>query len=210
MQIERCIMLVGKICDYNLHMAKAPIPLPKSTHFTGGYNRCVEQTIGNVEFLDDFMLRLKEPKNLLDGIEDILNALKRQTRKYAIASRLDAAKRLSMFQNRKLEEIVGFGANTLAIKLDNNEVLGISNNNPFVGRAFQPFDLPVITQGRVPNNSMHYSLRKFAEEVDYKELEELEKNIQAKGFKVFDWGEYQAGKSDGKIYLLDFECAKKK
>jgi hypothetical protein len=174
----------------------------------------VMKEIGNVQFMDDFSIILKEPKNLYDGVCDILSAMKQNKEtKFAFQDRLSQVLKLSEkpdFEKRKLHGIIGAGNNSVALEIDNKEVLSVSNTSPFYGRCVESFDLPIIKEGF--SGIHYYNIRPYGDvdSVTMDDLKALKQDISQKGYRtrdLEDYKTYQACKYNTKTYLLDAQCA---
>lgn len=170
--------------------------------------------IDNVSFLDDLSIMLKEPKNLYDGVYDILSALKKnKSTHFGIESRLEQAFKMAdnpKFAKMKLNGVVGFGDNSVALSVDKGQVLSISRQNPFYGRFAEDFDLPVIDQGY--SGSFYYNLRPEIDndKTTFADVQNVMKQIEQKRYKIRDLnsnGLHQVCNYKGQSYLLDAECA---
>ncbi|MDD3420235.1 MAG: hypothetical protein PHE78_06500 [Candidatus Gastranaerophilales bacterium] len=172
--------------------------------------------IDNVLFFDDLSIMLKEPKNLYDGASDILSALKKNKSTYfGIESRLQHSIKMAetpKFKKMKMNGVIGFGDNSVALSVDKGRVLSISRQNPFYGRFVEDFDLPVLDQGY--SGSFYYNLRPEIDndKTTYADVQNVIKQIEQKRYKIKDLTSsslHQVCNYQGKSYLLDAECARR-
>lgn len=168
----------------------------------------------NVETIEDCLFRLKEPKNLYDGVCDILNHLKeKKDLRIKVTDRLSEVLNLAQntnYKERKVHGIVGHGANGVFLELDNKQVLSMSYSNPFYGRGRSFFDLPVLDEGY--SGRFYYSLRPLVEteNLTFDDVAKIRTTIQKAGYKtqdLEDYKTYQICEYKGKKYLLDAQCA---
>ena len=81
----------------------------------------------------------------------------------------------------------------------------------FNKRPIEDFDLPVLKKGYCDKREQFgWFIRNHGKPITEKELKQLEDKILKKGYTFEDWFEEQACKYNDEIYLLDFECVKKK
>lgn len=127
----------------------------------------------------------------------------------------------SKFAETKIKELIGMGASALAFLLENGNVLKITYGK-HLRRELENFDIPVYEQGVLLPN-IYYYIEQYAdtESVTKDEILELINKIRAMSYEVCDvydsfWvkndsvRDFQFGKTpDGKVYLLDPECAYK-
>lgn len=187
---------------------------------------CVNLKTDTVSFLNNGTAVLDEPVPFFKGIKNLLNAVTKNIKnnvegktcldsldKYRLNEMLEYFPK-KLFENRMLNGVVGSGNNNLAFKIDNNEVLCVSENmNFFNKRPFEDFDLPLISKGMYDTyftkNTQGWFIRKLGEPVTDSELETIKQEIFKKGYKIKDWNPEQGCKLDNKLYLIDFECAYK-
>lgn len=117
-----------------------------------------------------------------------------------------------VFEKRRIYGILGSGANKTAFLLDKKEVLcACDDMTVFNKRPLEDFDLPVLNKGYCDKREeFGWFIRNQGKPITGKELKELEDKILKKGYMFEDWFEEQACKYNDEIYLLDFECVKKK
>ena len=114
----------------------------------------------------------------------------------------------------KITELLGHGCNACAFLMEDGRVLKISNCNHF-RREHEDFDIPVYEEGILTNEydyPLYYYIEQYAnpEDVSEDEINDVVERIKEKGYMTYDICPWQFGKaSDGKVYLLDPECAYK-
>lgn len=117
--------------------------------------------------------------------------------------------------SQKICSYAGRGSTAAAFETQDGKILKLSIGNHFpMNRPHESFDVPLYKKGKI--GKMHYYLEEKlyqhglpAEFVDF-----VKQSIRQKGYKTFDFYDYdihQIGISkEGKLYLLDPECAKYK
>lgn len=132
------------------------------------------------------------------------------------------ALKTSKFAETKIKELTGMGGSALVFLMEDGDVLKITYGK-HLRRELESFDIPVYEQGVLLPN-IYYYIEQYAdtESVTKEEILELINKIKAMGYEVCDvydnfWvkndsvRDFQFGKTpDGKVYLLDPECAYKK
>lgn len=209
-------MLINPIINSHYYQNKPCQPKPKVLPSFNGALSGIEKEIGNVLFMDNGSIYLKEPKNLYDGVCDLLIGLKKNTcTRYGIEKRLSEALNLAekkQYKNRQILGIIGHGANTVALELDNKEVLAINYSNPFCGRGIASFDLPVKDQGY--SGTFHYTLRPLTDvdNITHDDVKAMRELIEKCGYRTNDLEDHkthQLCEYNGRKYLLDAQCATK-
>ena len=153
-----------------------------------------------------------KPTSLKDISNFLLNP--NRMREHCFGDNEIRAMRESKFADTKITQLVGNGANAFAFLMEDGRVLKITNCNHF-RRKHEDFDIPVYEKGNLPNkyfNDLHYYIEQYAnpENVSEDEIKEVVERIKKKGYATVDISPRQFGKaSDGKVYLLDPECAYK-
>lgn len=173
----------------------------------------------NVTFYNNATAMLDEPRPFVFGVKYLINAIiKNEAQGFLSTIDILDVTRLrdilqkvpeNVFSKRTVFGIIGAGANTTALELDNNEVLSISTNlDCFEKRNFEDFDLPVKKMAYYPDNQTSgWYIRDKGEPVTEEELLELGQRIFDKGYMLEDWRAEQACKIKDKTFLVDFECA---
>lgn len=207
-------MLINPVISNYHYQNKPSQPKLKALPCFKGALPSITKEIGNVQFMDDFTIRLKEAKNLYDGVYDILSGLKKNKNlRFGIEDRLSEVLKLAekkQFRDRKVLGVIGHGGNVVALELNNKEVLTMSYSNPFYGRNAASFDLPVKEQGY--SSRYHYNLRPLADvdNITPGDVKAMREFIEKNGYKTIDLEDHkthQVCEYNGKKYLLDAQCA---
>ncbi|MEI8377686.1 MAG: hypothetical protein WCF95_04020 [bacterium] len=100
-------MLISPIATKYYYQSKPCQPKPKALPSFKGSLSGVEREIGNVLFMENGSIYLKEPKNLYDGVCDLLTGLKMNTTtRYYVEDRLKEVLKLEgkkQYKNKFLE-----------------------------------------------------------------------------------------------------------
>lgn len=117
--------------------------------------------------------------------------------------------------SQKVRCLAGLGSTAAAFETQDGKILKLSIGNHFpMNRPHETFDVPVYAKGKI--GKMHYYLEEklFQHGLSQEFVYDVKQAIKQKGYKTFDFYDYdiqQIGISrDGKLYLLDPECAKYK
>lgn len=117
--------------------------------------------------------------------------------------------------SQKVVCLVGHGSTAAAYETPDGKILKLSIGNHFpMNRPHESFDVPLYAKGKI--GKMHYYLEEklYQHGLSKEFVEDVKQAIKQKGYKTFDFYDYdiqQIGISkDGKLYLLDPECAKYK
>ena len=133
-----------------------------------------------------------------------------------------------IFQSNEIRKInvkslIGYGKRALVFETEDGQILKITKGDHFDGRAAVDFDLPIQKSGKIaPDGEYYYYLEEKAsfDNINYKEVKSVIKHIKSLGYYLRDldnegilltnkrFSQFGRGK-DGKIYLVDPECAKK-
>lgn len=122
----------------------------------------------------------------------------------------------------KVKKMVGLGAKAFVFELDDGKILKLTNGSHFPNKRKPDFfDVPIIKQGRSCRTYYYIEEKMNQKEITQEELKKFIKQIEEKGYTFRDhfYSDEkskknpqirieQFGKSkDGKLYLLDPECA---
>ncbi len=112
-----------------------------------------------------------------------------------------------------VKRFVGCGSSAIVFETADGNILKLTQTSHFPqGRPHESFDVPIIKQGRIGN------IRYYIEEFLYQHglsdgfVLQMQDMIKNKGYKYYDLNSsdtHQIGLSqNGKLYLLDPECAR--
>ncbi len=117
--------------------------------------------------------------------------------------------------NTQIKGFVAKGSNALVFETSDGKILKLTTGNHFpLNRPQEDFDVPIYEKGKI--GKIHYYLEEKLYQHGLSEpfVQEIKEKIKNKGYKTFDIYDgdtNQIGLSkDGKLYLLDPECAKYK
>ncbi len=108
--------------------------------------------------------------------------------------------------------MIDFGQTAMVFETTDGDVLKITSREHFLGRKPQDFDIPIKSHSKLsPKSFCHYYLEeKVSKNFSHDEADNLKNTITNKGYKIIDFRYAQIGKTkDGKMVLLDPECARK-
>lgn len=117
--------------------------------------------------------------------------------------------------SQKVRCLVGRGSTAAAFEIPEGKILKLSIGNHFpMNRPHESFDVPLYAKGKI--GKIHYYIEEklYQHGLSPEFVDIVKQAIKQKGYKTFDFYDYdvqQIGISkDGKLYLLDPECAKYK
>ena len=117
--------------------------------------------------------------------------------------------------NIKIKNFLAQGSSAIVFETEDNRILKLTKGNHFpLNRPPEEFDVPILKKGKI--GEIHYYIEEKLYQHGFSEpfVEEIKAKIKNKGYKTFDIYDgdiNQIGLSkDGKLYLLDPECAKYK
>lgn len=117
--------------------------------------------------------------------------------------------------NIKIKNFLAQGSSAIVFETDDNKILKLTKGNHFpLNRPTEDFDVPIYEKGKI--GKIHYYLEEKLYQHGLSEpfVETIKERIKNKGYRtfdIFDGDINQIGLSkDGKLYLLDPECAKYK
>lgn len=117
--------------------------------------------------------------------------------------------------SQKVRCLVGRGSTAAAFETPEGKILKLSIGNHFpMNRPHESFDVPLYAKGKI--GKIHYYIEEklYQHGLSPEFVDIVKQAIKQKGYKTFDFYDYdvqQIGISkDGKLYLLDPECAKYK
>lgn len=117
--------------------------------------------------------------------------------------------------NTKIKKFIMQGSRAIVFETDDNKILKLTKGNHFpLNRPAEDFDVPIYEKGKI--GKIHYYLEEELYQHGLSEpfVDTIKERIKNKGYRtfdIFDGDINQIGLSkDGKLYLLDPECAKYK
>lgn len=173
----------------------------------------------------------KKPVTVTEALDSILNTPKAAIKKRLLsklhteealyAMKVDL-ERIKGLKDIKIKQLYGMGVYALAFETTDGKILKISGKSHFPGnRKPASFDLPILKSGK--SGYTYYYLEEKVSQGDLtqEELRKFVKGIKAKGYTMKDYlihinldgsddviKEEQFGRAkDGKIYLIDPDCA---
>lgn len=111
--------------------------------------------------------------------------------------------------------LTGRGSTAAAFETPEGKILKLSIGNHFpMNRPHESFDVPLYAKGKVGKMHFYIEEKLYQHGLSQGFVDVVKQAIKQKGYKTFDFYDYdiqQIGISkDGKLYLLDPECAKYK
>lgn len=171
----------------------------------------------NRNYVPDTNLEYKTPVPLIQVLKDLQQKELCEFRNFD--SSLDVfIKNVSkdeVLSSNKIKKYVQKGSSAIAFETPQGDILKLTIGNHFpMNRPQADFDVPIIKKGRA--GKVYYYLEEKLMQHGLSEgfVDIIREKIKAEGFKPYDLYDYdihQIGMSqDGKLYLLDPECAKYK
>ena len=114
------------------------------------------------------------------------------------------------FKNMKFTGFLGSGYSALALENQDGNIVKFCTDDHFAMRnKTEDFDAQVLKKGTIKKQYFYYIQKKYSKKgVTQHDVDLMEKKILSKGYIANDLYEGQIGKAkDGKIYLIDPECA---
>lgn len=192
----------------------------------------VSDTKQNIKYDNEFIksVEFSEPNRLDSAIFILKNNPKISDEIYLLNGRVfknlvllgKEISKNSELVDIKVKSLIGMGKNALVFETEDGKALKFSRENQFYNnREIQDFDIPVEKSGKVlPDGKFYYYLEEKATQGDIKkaEIKELLKQVKQLGYRLIDYRDedlycgkinfLQFGRGkDGKVYLLDHECA---
>ena len=117
--------------------------------------------------------------------------------------------------SQRVCHLVGRGSTAAAFETQDGKILKLSVGNHFpMNRPHESFDVPLYEKGKVGQVYYYIEEKLYQHGLSPEFVQDVKLAIKQKGYKTFDFYDYdiqQIGISkDGKLYLLDPECAKYK
>ena len=174
---------------------------------------------GTVSYLKDNSfeeLRFKKPLTLAQALDTVQNADdKYHLCRYGVVKSgftLNEFKESfeMRFKNMKFTGFLGSGYSALALENQDGNIVKLCTDDHFAMRnKTEDFDAQVLKKGTIKKQYFYYIQKKYSKKgITQKDVDLMEKKILSKGYIANDLYEGQIGKDkDGKIYLIDPECA---
>lgn len=163
------------------------------------------------------VVTLKKPLGLFKGLKT-LTELNQVTNVYnadkgLLESFAAEVKKTGLYKNRKLKGIVGAGSRSVALELDNAEILKISlvRDNCTARPYNELFDLPILDRGKVGNIWYYTQPKAETKGITSEHVVDIINKIKSCNYTPRDLQPQrveQVGLYKGKPYLLDRECAR--
>ena len=117
--------------------------------------------------------------------------------------------------NKKIIKMLGSGSSAIAFETPDGKIIKITDGNHFpLNRPHALFDVPVYKKGHKGKTYYYIEEKLYQHAMPVFWVDSVRDMIRDKGYRPFDLSEYdthQIGISkNGKIYLLDPECARYK
>lgn len=169
-------------------------------------------------FIFSKILKLPEAIENLLSDKKIINEFsyyKSYPRKILNSIRTDAEQNPKL-KDLQIKSLIDYGKHAFVFELSDSTILKITRGDHFLGRRQESFDLPIknIIKGRNNLNYYYFEEKCKEEELSSKEILKVIEEIKSKGYRPVDGlsikslRKDQFGRSsDGKIYLIDPECA---
>ena len=128
---------------------------------------------------------------------------------------LESVKKNEKLASKEVVSIVGQGSCAIAFLTSDEKVLKLTDGNHFpLNRPRESFDVPIYEQGKAGKIRYYLEERLMQHSLSDGFVSIMQDYIKEKGYRTYDLGDYdihQIGlSSDGKLYLLDPECAQYK
>ena len=160
-------------------------------------------------------------RNVLENVENTEKAIKYVNEKYKLSEygvatydytyknyeRAFAKK----FDNMKFIRYLGSGNTAMALENTEGKVLKLSARNQFgFDRKPEKFDARVYENGTTEDGYYYYIQEKCdRSRIKQEHIDKISQMIEDSGYNPFDMSEDQIGiAGDGKVYLIDPECAR--
>ncbi|MBQ8459597.1 hypothetical protein IJ541_05800 [bacterium] len=114
-----------------------------------------------------------------------------------------------------VKKYLGNGVAAIVFETANGDILKLTKGNHFPqGRPHENFDVPIFRQGNIGKIFYYLEEKLMQHDLNYGFVKQIKDMIRKCGYKPSDLGDFdihQIGLSkDGKLYLIDPECAKYK
>lgn len=115
------------------------------------------------------------------------------------------ARAFALFHHR-VNHYIGAGSDSIVFRLENGNVLKLTQRNLTSGLGNRPFDLPILERGTriVDGIRVSYFIQPFAEAVSPAVMPEFRRQLSSLGYEFTDARPNQLGSYAGSIRLLDY------
>ncbi len=117
--------------------------------------------------------------------------------------------------SQNVKSYLNRGSAAIVFETSDGQILKLTEGNHFpLNRPHESFDVPIYKKGHIGNIYYYFEEKLYQHGLSDVFVEEVKRNIREKGYRTFDISDtavHQIGLSkDGKLYLLDSECARYK
>lgn len=117
--------------------------------------------------------------------------------------------------SQNVKSYLNRGSAAIVFETADGQILKLTEGNHFpLNRPHESFDVPIYKKGHIGNIYYYFEEKLYQHGLSDVFVEEVKRNIREKGYRTFDISDtavHQIGLSkDGKLYLLDSECARYK
>lgn len=128
---------------------------------------------------------------------------------------IKAIKKNEYLANKKVTGYVNKGSAAIVFETSDGKILKLTEGNHFpLNRPQEEFDVPIYEKGKIGNIHYYIEEKLYQHGLSTPFVEEIKERIKKRGYKTFDIYDTdtnQIGLSkEGKLYLLDPECARYK
>ncbi len=155
------------------------------------------------------LYNIRDEKNIKEGIIGDKNLIERFI--------LDLQKnpQSQKILKRKVVKLAGYGSSAAAFETVDGKIIKITNGNHMpLNRPLTTFDVPVFKKGKSGKTHFYLEEKLYQHSMPFLWVEEVKSMIKKAGYAptdLFEFDTHQIGISkNGKLYLLDAECAKYK
>lgn len=155
------------------------------------------------------LYNVRDDKNINEGIVGEKKIINR------FISDLQSNKQTQGILHKKVIKLAGYGASAAVFETADGKIIKITDGNHIpMNRPSAVFDVPVFKKGKSGKTHFYVEEKLYQHAMPVIWLDQIKNMIKQAGYKPCDLYEYdthQIGISkDGKLYLLDAECAKYK
>lgn len=204
-----------------------PYQFPANNELTRPDSAGKFRSVGKIEYLtssydDGVLLSLNKTRKLGEVLSDLADSsLERFKEILGVAAHKDTMKRFlkdlqgSDVLDTNVKRIIGSGSVAIAFETDDGKVLKITDGNQFrMNRPVEDFDAPIYKKGKCGRTYYYLEEKCSSRGLTMEFVQMIREKIKEKGYRIYDLDEFdvhQIGLSkEGKLYLLDHECAKYK
>lgn len=148
-----------------------------------------------------------------NSLKATLNKLKSDN--YNIDVFIKAISNDNKLSKTQIKKFVAQGSSSLVFETNDDKILKLTTVNHFpLNRPTEDFDVPIYEKGEIGKIHFYLEEKLYQHGLSEPFVQEIKERIKNKGYRTFDIYDgdiNQIGLSkDGKLYLLDPECAKYK